>query len=168
MAKRFTKSIICPECDGSGVLDYTNFHDGYGALKGCDRCGGSGETYENNLKKIRRGKGKIRQQYEMTDKICSKCHGSGNLEYSQRVSGKTLFGTEYTKLKEWQGECDACFGTKKELLIVEDKTCQTCGGSGKISFWKKGLFSDTEYLKYKTCPKCYGSKKEEYLSTYRP
>lgn len=55
---------------------------------------------------------------------CQKCHGSGEVRYSQR----TLFGDSITVR-----ECDVCGGTGD----VPEKVCHTCKGKKKVKKKKK-------------------------------
>ncbi|GAB4500442.1 MAG: hypothetical protein OHK0019_38860 [Saprospiraceae bacterium] len=68
----------------------------------CNKCAGSGTVPE---------------------KIdCSKCYGTGKLQYTDLTTGK-----------KWIGNCDKCSGSGKEIIQL---SCGVCGGKGRIEYPK--------------------------------
>ena len=129
--------------------------------EGCHRCGGSGHNQYS--RSLRRGTGYIYVRFEVQNEKCEQCGGAGKLDCTTVEYGKGFFG-EYRRERRHKETCAHCLGEGKKLIVICRSKCGSCGGSGKIYYWKKGLFG-SEYKRNRTCGKCSGSGRvDEKLS----
>ena len=154
--------IECPNCNGNGYGSFVE--EGFNYKSGCKSCGGDGDQLHQK-RNFLQGRGFIIKKLEVLDEECEHCEGVGKIELETFTHKKGLFG-EYRKVKRHKEKCPQCLGQGQRLAIISKVECPDCEGTGKETFWGKGLFGK-EYKKYKTCQKCLGDGEIEKKSSYQ-
>lgn len=115
---KLRKSVVCPNCEGSGGEPGPPAGEAGSSMKKCSTCGGSGEihqaqrTFFGSFSRVTtcsncQGGG------EIPEKTCSKCRGRGAITDIETITVSVPFGVDDGQIIKLEGQGEA--GGKGEL-----------------------------------------------------